>query len=97
MGFIECVADDGEVVVCDASVSTVEANVEVQDTYLGGYRSTECSLLYAHTLLLHRPCGVSPTCQVFEINIFNDCAKIYIRRRDRNGVDRNLLRAESHG
>ncbi len=50
VGFIECIPDDGEVVVCDVSVSTVGADITDRDTYLGGYRSTECSLI------THIPC-----------------------------------------
>ena len=37
------------------------------------------------------------TCQVFKINVLNDSAKVYIRLCDRNGLDGNWLRGESHG
>lgn len=75
----------------------VSADVDIQGTYLGGYRSTECSLWFPRTLLQYRLYGVSLTCQVLEINVFNDCAEIYIRRREGNRVNGNWLRAESHG
>ena len=46
IGFVECVADQGEVIVCEVAllVCCFELLSRFQGTYSRGYRSTECSL-----------------------------------------------------
>ena len=44
MVLVECVANEGEVIVCRLQSVLYLAFFESPNTYLGGYRSTECSL-----------------------------------------------------
>ena len=96
MGLVQRVTDEGEIVVCEAYVSIVGGKCRSPKYLLRRLpiHGVLPMVLYSDTTRFY---GALLTCQVFKINVFDDGAKIYVRRRHRNGLDGNWLRAESHG
>ena len=95
MGFVEYVADQREVIVCEVSVSIVLIKCR-RPGYLPRRLPFHGVLPMIHAYFTTTELLLL-TCQVLKINIVNDRAEVYIGRRHRDGLDRNWLRVQSHG